>query len=104
MRGYKYCGWNIYSGVYLGDLEYTIDEWYVPHSKIDVNSSEGAHRLNFTVIYVADAATQNPSDTDGEESINCTVAKHSIGWKEGKRINGQSGGHSVSSPAGISTA
>ena len=38
--------------VYGGGLEYTADEWNVPHSKIDV-SSEGAHRLNFTVIYVA---------------------------------------------------
>ena len=52
MRGHKYCWLKIYGEVYLGGLEYTIDEWYVPHSKIDVNS-EGAHRLNFNVIYVA---------------------------------------------------
>ncbi len=48
--------------MYLGGFEYlfvnrrlipsAIDEWYVPYSKIDVNS-EGARRLNFTVIYVA---------------------------------------------------
>ena len=42
----------MYRWVYLGGLEYTVDEWYVHHSKIDVNR-EGARRLNFTVIYVA---------------------------------------------------
>ena len=33
----------IYVSVYLGGLEYTADEWNIPHSTIGVNS-KGAHR------------------------------------------------------------
>jgi hypothetical protein len=43
---------DMYCKCYLGGLEYTANEWKIPHSKIGVNS-EGAHRLNFTAIYVA---------------------------------------------------
>ncbi len=80
----------MYVSVYLGGLEYTADEWNDPHSKISVNN-EGALGLDFTAIYVVvtvgGCSHLNPVIGNGEEGINCIVAKHSIGW-----INGQSGG------------
>jgi hypothetical protein len=66
----------------LGGLEYTADEWNYPHSIIGVNS-EGARRLDFTAIYVVvtvgGCSHPKPVIRNGEEGINCTVAKHSIG-------------------------
>ena len=53
------------------------------HSKISVNN-EGALGLDFTAIYkvVTVGECSHPKKNvihNGEEGINCTVAKHSIG-------------------------
>ena len=65
-----------------------------PKSALTVKVHSGSTSLLYTWRLLSeDAATQIPSYTDGEGGINCTVAnKHSMGWKEGKRISGQSGG------------
>jgi hypothetical protein len=50
------------------------------------------------------AGNPKPIIRNGEVGIYCAVGTHSLGCRRGKHINGQSGGHSVTSPAGKSSA
>jgi hypothetical protein len=47
MRDHKYCWWDIYSEVYLGVLEYTIDEgmFLTPKSTLTVKVHTGSTSL-----------------------------------------------------------
>ena len=51
-----------------------------PKSALTVKVHSGSTSLLYTWRLLSeDAATQNPSYTDGEGGINCTVTKHSMG-------------------------
>ena len=90
--------------VYGGGLEYTADEWNIPHSTIGVNS-KGAHRRHpYCYIrsgyYRRTQATPNPSYAMA--NVVSTVPSPHIVWGV-ERVNASMvsrGGHSVSSPAG----
>ena len=94
---------------YGGGLEYTADEWNIPHSTIGVNS-KGAHRRHpYRYIrsgyYRRTQATPNPSYAMA--IVVSTVPSPHIVWGVVERVNAamvSRGGHSVSSPVGKSSA
>ena len=91
-----------------GGLEYTADEWNMPQSIIGANS-KGAHRRH-PYWYIRSGycrrtqATSNPSYTMAN-AISTMPSLRTV-WGV-KRVNASMvsrGGHSVSSPAGKSSA
>ena len=92
-----------------GGLEYTADEWYIPHSIIVANSKRAHRRHPYCYIRSSGycrrtQATSNPSYTMA--NVISTVPSLRTVWGV-KRVNASivsRGGHSVASPAGKSSA
>ena len=92
---------------YGGGLEFTTDEWNIPHSTIGAGS-KGAHRRH-PYCYIRSGycqrtqATSNPSYAMANV-VSTVPSPHTVWGVE--KVNASMvsrGGHSVSSPAGISS-
>jgi len=95
-------------GCYLGGLEYTADEWNNPHSTISVNS-EGAlrHHLHCYIRRGYCRRVQPPKTRHTRTAKRVSTAPSPNTVSNVERVNASMvsrGGHSVSSPAGRSSA